>query len=105
MNTKLTAGNITGWLFGILVFLIGIINTFWGNDSGFGIFLLLLSFVFFPPANTLFKKITGFTIPILIKIVLGLFVIWASLGVGELFTKIDMMLKDFQLTVELLKVE
>lgn len=37
--------NISGWLFGIAVFAVGIINTFWGSDPGFGIFLLLLSFI------------------------------------------------------------
>lgn len=96
MTYKLNIGNIISWIFGVLVFAIGIVNTFWGNDPGFGIFLLLLSFVYFLPVNELLKKITGFSIPKmgLIKIGLGFFIIWASLGVGELFDKIELMLGD-----------
>jgi hypothetical protein len=96
MTYKLNIGNTISWIFGVLVFAIGIVNTFWGNDAGFGIFLLLLSFVYFLPVNELLKKITGFSIPKmgLIKIGLGFFIIWASLGVGELFDKIELMLGD-----------
>lgn len=86
--------NIIGWLFGFLVLAIGVVNTFWGNDPGFGIFLVLLAFVYFPPANALLKKLTGISIPMVAKILLGVFIIWAALGVGELFDKIDLMLKD-----------
>lgn len=95
MNSKLIIMNNISWLFGIAVFAVGVINTFWGNDPGFGVFLLFLSFVYFPPTNAMLKKQTGLTIPVLIKILLGLFIIWASLGVGELFDKIDLMMKDF----------
>ena len=97
MTYKLNIGNILSWIFGVIVFAIGIVNTFWGNDTAFGIFILLISLVYFLPVNELLKEITGFSIPKmgLIKIGLGLFVIWASLGVGELFDKIEMMLKSF----------
>jgi hypothetical protein len=97
MTYKLNIGTIFSWIFGVIVFAIGIVNTFWGNDTAFGIFILILSFVYFLPVNELLKKITGFSIPKmgLIKIGLGFFVIWASLGVGELFDKIELMLKSF----------
>jgi hypothetical protein len=94
MHSNSIVWNITCWLFGIVVFAIGFLNTFWGNDPGFGIFLLLLSFVYFPPANALLKRKTGFSIPFILKIILGLFIVWAALGVGELFNKIELMLKD-----------
>ena len=94
MNYRSTVGMIISWLFGILVLVIGFINTFWGNDPGFGVFILLLSLVYFPPVNSLVKKRLGFAVPVIAKIILGLFIIWASLGVGELFDKIDLMLKD-----------
>ena len=94
MNTKSNVWDVMGWLFGILVLLIGLINTFWGNDLGFGVFHILLSFVYFPPTNVIFKKITSFSIPIIIKILLGLFIIWVALGVGELFNKIELMIMD-----------
>ncbi len=97
MAIKLNVETIICWIFGVLVFAIGIVNTFWGNDTAFGIFLLLLSFVYFLPVNTLLKKTTGFSIPRMgwVRIGLGLLIIWASLGVGELFGKIELMVQSF----------
>lgn len=83
--------NIFSWLFGIAVFAVGIINTFWGNDPGFGIFLILLSFVYFPPVTTFVYILFGFSIPVLVKILLAVFIIMAALGVGEVFDKIELM--------------
>ena len=88
------AGRIISWVFGIVVLVAGTINAFWGNDTLFGVFIILLSFIYFPPANDVLKKLTGFTIPPLLKIILGLLVTWAALGVGELFSKIHLMLAD-----------
>lgn len=92
MTSRLNILNVISLLFGVLVFAIGIVNTFWGNDTGFGIFLLLLSLVYFPPATELLRQKTGLTIPVAVKVVLGLFLLWAALGVGELFNKIELML-------------
>ena len=87
---------IMGWVFGIIFLSIGLINTFWGNDAGYGVLIILASFVFFPPVNDLIKEKIGFSIPFLLKIVIGLFIIWTSIGVGELFGKIDLMLMDLK---------
>ncbi len=84
-----------GWIFGVLFLLIGLINTFWGNDPVFGAGIAVLSFLYFPPVNNLILEKTGFRIHIVIKIVLGLLILWAALGVGELFDKTEMMLRDF----------
>ena len=98
VNNKPNLLTLISWLFGALFFAIGVVNTFWGNDPAFGVFVLLLSFVYFLPVNTIFKKMTGLTIPRLglIKILLAIFIIWASLGVGELFDKIDLMMADLR---------
>ena len=87
---------IISWLFGIVVVAIGVLNTFWGNDAFFGVFLLLLSFVYFLPVNELLKKVTGFKIPAMgvLKVLLGVFIIWASLGVGDFFYKINLLSAD-----------
>jgi hypothetical protein len=39
---------------------------------------------------------TIFSIPriTLVKILLGIFIIWAAMGVGELFDKIELMMSD-----------
>lgn len=92
MNAKLNLWNISGWIFGLLVFAVGMVNTFWGNDPFFGIFILLVSLVYFPPGNSFIKNVLQVSIPGVLKILLGLFVLWAALGVGELFDKIDLML-------------
>jgi hypothetical protein len=90
---------IIGWIFGIAVFAAGVVNTFWGNDPGFGVFILLLSFVYFPPTSNMLsaisKQAVGFPVPKIGKIVLGIFIVWATFGVGELFDKIDLMMQDY----------
>jgi high-affinity Fe2+/Pb2+ permease len=87
-------GNAFSALFGLLVICIGFVNTFWGNDPGYGIFLLLISFVFFAPVTHWFKKVTGFGIPWYLKLLLAGFIIWSAVGVGELGDKVDLMLQD-----------
>ncbi len=96
MNNTSIIGNIISWLFGIVFFAIGVLNTFWGNDPGFGVFILLLSFVYFLPVNAILKNMTGFSISGMgiVKIVLGIFIIWAAVGVGELYDKIELMKMD-----------
>lgn len=90
-NERATMGNFISWVSGIVFLAIGTINTFWGNDPGYGIFIILLSLVFFPPATILLKKLTRINIPVVFKIMLAIFIVWSAVGVGELFHKIDMM--------------
>jgi hypothetical protein len=94
VNNRSIVWNIVGWLFGTVVLAIGVINLFWGNDPGYGVFIFLLSFAFFPPVNTIFKAKTGYRIHPILKILLGLFIFWSALGVGELFDKIELMRRD-----------
>ena len=94
MNNKSIVLKLMSWIFGGLFFAIGVVNTFWGNDPGFGVFVLLLSFIYFLPVNFILKKMTGFSIPGIgiVKILLGIFILWAAFGVGELFDKINLMM-------------
>ncbi|HMO32953.1 MAG TPA: hypothetical protein PKE63_10605 [Lacibacter sp.] len=84
-----------GWLAGLLFAAIGLVNVFWGNDALFGVFLVGLALLFFPPVNRLLQQKTGFAIPVFVKLLGAAFIIWASLGVGELPQKIDLMLQSF----------
>jgi hypothetical protein len=93
-NNNSIALNLISVFFGIVFIAIGFINTFWGNDPGFGIFIILLSLVYFPPANALLKEKARISIPRTVKILVGGFILWAALGVGELFGKIAIMLSD-----------
>ena len=96
MNNNSIVLKMIGWIFGAVFFAIGVINSFWGNDPGYGVFILLLSLVYFLPVNDIVRKTTGFSIPRMgtAKILLGIFIMWTALGVGELFDKIDLMMKD-----------
>lgn len=38
MNNKSFVPNLLSWVFGIVVFAIGVLNVFWGIDPGFGVF-------------------------------------------------------------------
>jgi hypothetical protein len=46
---------------------------FYGNDPEFGVFLIILSLFYLPQVNIFIKEKWGFRIPILFKIVLGIF--------------------------------
>ncbi len=96
VNDKKVAAEIVSWLFGMVAAIIGIINIFWGNDPGYGIFIFLLSFVFVPPATKFLKTISGISISWIIKVLLALFIIWTAMGVAELPDKIELMIKSFQ---------
>lgn len=93
MNSKLFIGKAISWLAGTVVSVIGLINMFCGNDFFFGLFLLILSFLYFPPVNSIILRKTRYKIPLLVKILLFILIFWAALGVGELFDKIDMMMR------------
>jgi hypothetical protein len=80
------------WLFATVFSTIGLINSFVGNDPEFGVFIVLISLMYYPPIQQLFQKQIGFSIPKWTLIGVGLFVLWASLGVGELTDKIQMAL-------------
>ena len=89
MKQELTT--FLNWLFGVLFSAIGLINCFVGNDPEFGIFILVLSLLYYPPFQELFQKKTRCSIPSFVLIVLGVFIFWASLGVGELFLKVQLL--------------
>jgi hypothetical protein len=54
-----------------------------------GIAYLFLSFIYFPPANAFTSNKLGFSIPVVIKIVLGIIIIMFTLGVSDLGDMID----------------
>ena len=95
MDYKSKIMNSLGWVFGTIFSAIGLINIFLGNDPEFGFFLLVTSLIYYPPTTILIKRFIGYSIPRFIKIGLGIFILWASLGVGELFDKIDLMVQSF----------
>jgi hypothetical protein len=49
-----------------------------------GVIYILLALIYTPWATTWFKKRFGLTIPMVVKIILGLGVLWGTLAVGDL---------------------
>ena len=88
MQGKITTLSIIGWIFGIIVLAIGVLNLFLVHSVP-GVVYLLLSLVYLPPANAILKKKFGFSIPVIIKITLGIVIIMFTLGVSDLGDMIE----------------
>lgn len=88
MQIKLILFKISGWLAGTFVFLIGLLNILLVHPVP-GTVYVLLSFVYLPPVNGLLKKKFGFSIPLVVKIILGFVIFWFTLGVSDLGDMID----------------
>ncbi len=86
------AANLAAWVLGLLFALIGLINVGWGNDQVYGLFIMLLAAVFLPPVRQQILIRTGKRVPVWLLAVTGLFIAWSSVGVGELFDKVDLMM-------------
>jgi hypothetical protein len=88
MKTDVSSSHIIGWLFGTAVFTIGVLNVFLVHPVP-GIIYFLLSLVYLPPANAVLRKRFGLSIPLVVKILLGIFIIMFTLGVSDLGDMID----------------
>jgi len=80
--------HLISWIFGIVVFTIGLLNLFLVHPVP-GIVFLLLSFIYYPPVNDFLRKSFGFSIPLVVKIIQGVVIIWFTLGVSDLGDMID----------------
>ncbi|MCU0420011.1 MAG: hypothetical protein MUC38_10190 [Cyclobacteriaceae bacterium] len=90
------AGRALSVLVGLGIALMGAVNVGWGNDPFFGVFLIGLALVFFPPVTTLIHAKTGFAVHPIIKVLVALFAVWAAVGVGELGDKVELMMATFR---------
>ncbi len=88
MKVEVRKSHKISWIIGTTVFAIGVLNMFLVHPVP-GVIYLLLSFVYFPPANAILKKKFGFSIPLLLKIILGIVIIMFTLGVSDLGDVID----------------
>lgn len=77
------ASSIINWIFGVVFFVIGVLNAFLVHLVP-GVFYLILSCVYFPPVNAILKKKFGLSIPFAAKVILGLIILWGTLAVGDL---------------------
>lgn len=83
MDKRQNAWSISGWVFGVIVLTLGVLNMFKVHFVP-GIAYLLLSLIYLPPANAYIRRKFGFSIPLVVKILLGIVLIMFTLGVSEL---------------------
>lgn len=83
MDKQLNFGNITGWLFFLVLLTLGILNLILVHPVP-GIIYLFLSLIFIPPTNPFLQKKFGFSIPWALKVILGIVIVWFTLGISDL---------------------
>ena len=88
MDKTLNIGNVFSGIFAAVLFVIGVLNIFLVHPVP-GIVYILLSFLYLPQTNPLLKKKLGFSIPAIVKIILGIALIMFTLGVSDLGDMID----------------
>jgi hypothetical protein len=81
--------------FGVLFSAIGFINTFWGNDPYYGVAVLTASFLFYLPLIDVVRLRVSAQQGTALLVLLGAFILWSSIGVGELLDKTAMMAETF----------
>lgn len=79
---------IISWIFGVAVFATGVANVVLVHPVP-GIIYLLLSLVYFPPTHTILKRNFGLSISPTVKIILGIILVFFTLGVSDLGEMID----------------
>lgn len=80
--------NAVGWLFATVILAVGIANLVLVHPVP-GFAYVLVSLMFFPPANSALRQRFGFSIPAIVKVPLGFALVMFTLGVSDLGDMID----------------
>ena len=83
MSGPSSIGHISSWGFGLLLVVIGLLNIILVHPVP-GLIYLVLACIYMPPTAVWLKKKISFSIPRAVKIILGLLIMWVTLGVGDL---------------------
>lgn len=83
MVAKISTSYVAGWLFASLLVVIGVANLVLVHPVP-GTVYILLSLLYLPPVNEFMATRFGFVIPMAVKIILGIFILWFTLGVSDL---------------------
>ncbi|MBT8206153.1 MAG: hypothetical protein KJO20_12320 [Eudoraea sp.] len=83
MNIKSKTWDTIFWVIAILFLLLGILNAIYIHQIP-AIFYMLISLFYVPPLARSAKEKLGFGIPRIIKLLFALFILWATLAIGEL---------------------
>lgn len=83
MYKKYNISYIISWMFGIVFLVIGVLNVLLVHPVP-GVLYLLISVIYFPPANAILERKLGFSIPFVVKVILAIIILWGTLAVGDL---------------------
>jgi hypothetical protein len=84
----MTPRKVGAILFGLVVLAIGIANMIFVHPVP-GTVFVFLSLIYFPVTSEVSKRWTGFSIPLVFKVILGFAIIWFTLGISDLGDIID----------------
>ncbi|GAB3535771.1 hypothetical protein GCM10027443_25250 [Pontibacter brevis] len=88
MEKTLNLESICSGIFAVVLITVGMLNLFLVHPVP-GTAYLFLSIIYYPQTNNFLRKRFGFSIPLLVKIALGIVVIIFTLGVSDLGDMID----------------
>jgi hypothetical protein len=74
---------LSGWLFSLLLVTLGVLNLLMIHPVP-GLKYLFLALIFLPPINRVFGKHFGLYIPVALKIILGIMILWFTLEISDL---------------------
>lgn len=77
------ANTVIGWIFGTLLVIIGVLNLILIHPVP-AIAYFIVSLIYFPPTSSYFARALGFRIHPAIKIILGIAIMWFTLGISDL---------------------
>ena len=88
MTSKLSVADMLSSIFAIILLVIGVLNMFLVHPVP-GVMYLILAFIYTPRLNALLRNNFGFSIPGVVKIIMGIAIMMFTLGVSDLGDMID----------------
>ncbi len=83
MENNSKSWDIVFWIIGLLFITIGILNIIIIHPVP-GIIYIVVALIYLPFISAAIKKKIGFSIPITLKVILAIAILWFTLGVGDL---------------------
>ena len=93
MNNTLNTSSIFGWIFAMIFIVIGVLNLFIVHPVP-GLFYIILSLIYLPPTYEFLRRKLGYSIPFVVKLILFIVIMWATLAVGDLMEMFESWLCD-----------
>jgi hypothetical protein len=83
MRNSLNLTAVASWILGLIILVLGVLNLISIHPIP-GMVYILLSLLFFPPAEAFFRRKFGLSIPFAALLVLAIVIFWFTLGISDL---------------------